>query len=205
MATPSQPLRHNFSPHVPGFFLQRKFAIPKKCFQTYTQKNVYVNMNLKTTIKWSSLKNHLIFWVLVDKISRLSQFQDFALAIFTAVSGMRSPRASSRLTLKLWQVLQDGLLFPGGREKLARCKSPGELRPVEKPRLLDSIDPNIIKNSWIRWFQIFFIFTPNLGEDFQFDEHIFQLGWNLKPPTRKAFFHIPANFWGINLFSEFGV
>eukprot|EP00434_Breviolum_minutum_P026705 symbB.v1.2.023604.t1/scaffold2171.1/size87081/2 len=33
--------------------------------------------------------------------------QDFALAIFTAVSGMRSPRASSRLTLKLWQVLQE--------------------------------------------------------------------------------------------------
>ena len=27
------------------------------------------------------------------------------------------------------------------------------------------------------WFQIyFFIFTPNLGEDFQFDEHIFQMG-----------------------------
>ena len=25
--------------------------------------------------------------------------------------------------------------------------------------------------------QIFFIFTPNLGEDSQFDEHIFQLGW----------------------------
>ncbi len=25
------------------------------------------------------------------------------------------------------------------------------------------------------WFQIVFIFTPNLGEDFQFDEHIFQM------------------------------
>ena len=25
--------------------------------------------------------------------------------------------------------------------------------------------------------QIFFIFTRKLGEDFQFDEHIFQMGW----------------------------
>ena len=27
------------------------------------------------------------------------------------------------------------------------------------------------------WFQIFFIFTPILGEMIQFDEHIFQMGW----------------------------
>ena len=27
------------------------------------------------------------------------------------------------------------------------------------------------------WFQIFFIFTPNLGKDSHFDEHIFQMGW----------------------------
>ena len=27
------------------------------------------------------------------------------------------------------------------------------------------------------WFQIFFTFTPIPGEDFQFDEHIFQMGW----------------------------
>ena len=34
------------------------------------------------------------------------------------------------------------------------------------------------KGRW--WFQIFFIFTPKIGEDFQFDEHIFQMGWNLQ-------------------------
>ena len=28
------------------------------------------------------------------------------------------------------------------------------------------------------WFQILFIFTPNLGEMIQFHEHIFQMGWN---------------------------
>ena len=28
------------------------------------------------------------------------------------------------------------------------------------------------------WFQIFFVFTPILGEVIQFDEHIFQMGWN---------------------------
>ena len=27
------------------------------------------------------------------------------------------------------------------------------------------------------WFQTFFIFTPNPGEDSHFDEHIFQMGW----------------------------
>ena len=27
------------------------------------------------------------------------------------------------------------------------------------------------------WFQIFFTFTPNLGEMIQFDEHIFRMGW----------------------------
>ena len=27
------------------------------------------------------------------------------------------------------------------------------------------------------WFQIFFIFTPKIGEIIQFDEHIFQMGW----------------------------
>ena len=37
-----------------------------------------------------------------------------------------------------------------------------------------------------RWrFQIFLMFTPKLWEDFQFDEHIFQMGWN----------HQPVFFW----------
>ena len=27
------------------------------------------------------------------------------------------------------------------------------------------------------WFQILFIFTPKIGEDSHFDEHIFQMGW----------------------------
>ncbi len=32
-----------------------------------------------------------------------------------------------------------------------------------------------IVSDW--WFQIFFIFTPILGEMIQFDNHIFQMGW----------------------------
>ena len=31
------------------------------------------------------------------------------------------------------------------------------------------------KPGW--WFQIFVIFTPKIGEDSHFDEHIFQMGW----------------------------
>ena len=30
---------------------------------------------------------------------------------------------------------------------------------------------------WLVATQIFFFFTPNLGEDSHFDEHIFQRGW----------------------------
>ena len=31
------------------------------------------------------------------------------------------------------------------------------------------------KSGW--WFQLFFIFTPKIGEMIQFDEHFFQMGW----------------------------
>ena len=43
------------------------------------------------------------------------------------------------------------------------------------------------------WFQRFFIFTPKIGEDFQFDEHIFQMGGK-KPPTREISKAIPFLF-----------
>jgi len=33
---------------------------------------------------------------------------------------------------------------------------------------------HIIFTGW--WFQIFSMFTPKIGEEFQFDEHIFQMG-----------------------------
>ena len=42
--------------------------------------------------------------------------------------------------------------------------------------------------------QIFVIFTPNLGEDFQFDEHIFRDGL-VQPPTS----HFRENFQIIHL------
>ena len=42
------------------------------------------------------------------------------------------------------------------------------------------------------WFQIFFIFTPNLGEMIQFDYHIFQMGWNHQPVR---FFHPSESHW----------
>ena len=36
----------------------------------------------------------------------------------------------------------------------------------------------LIQETFTRWwFQIFFIFTPNPGEEIQFDEHIIQRGW----------------------------
>ena len=36
------------------------------------------------------------------------------------------------------------------------------------------------RQSFRWWFQVF-LFSPLLGEDFQFDEHIFQMGWNHQP------------------------
>ncbi len=38
------------------------------------------------------------------------------------------------------------------------------------------------KNKARWWFQRFFILTPITGEMIQFDEHIFQMGWNHYPP-----------------------
>ncbi len=66
-----------------------------------------------------------------------------------------------------------------------------------------------------RWWQLkhFLIFTPKLGEDFQFDEHIFQMGgkkpptslfstiypwklrWNLKSPNWKGKSSFRPPFW----------
>ncbi len=52
-----------------------------------------------------------------------------------------------------------------------------------------AVPPNVAAWEWWRgsimgeiytgwWFQIFFIFTPKIGEGSHFDEHIFQRGWN---------------------------
>ena len=47
---------------------------------------------------------------------------------------------------------------------------------TDKSRALDSTrGKGRTSTRW--WFQIFFIFTPILGEMIQFDEHIFQMGW----------------------------
>ena len=37
------------------------------------------------------------------------------------------------------------------------------------------------------WFQIFFIFTPKIGEDYHFDKHIFQMGWFNHQPVLLCF------------------
>ena len=46
---------------------------------------------------------------------------------------------------------------------------------------------------------IFFMFTPQIGEDFHFDSHIFQRGW-LKPPTR--FFRLTFLWRGLRFYSN---
>ncbi len=51
-----------------------------------------------------------------------------------------------------------------------------------------------------RWWQLkyFFMFTPKIGEDFQFDEHIFQMGWNhqLGPFFEGFYFTVRLFFLG---------
>ena len=49
------------------------------------------------------------------------------------------------------------------------------------------------------WFQIFFIFTPFLGEMIQFDEHIFQMGWLNHQPVVDIINH---PFWGTPIFGN---
>ena len=50
---------------------------------------------------------------------------------------------------------------------------------MENPIKMDDLGTPIF--GWW-WFQaICLIFTPILGEDFHFDDHIFQMGWNHQP------------------------
>ncbi len=55
--------------------------------------------------------------------------------------------------------------------------------PVWKQNFNQLILPR--KTRW--WFQTFFIFIPKLGEDFPFDEHIFQMGWFNHQPEKHNF------------------
>ena len=57
------------------------------------------------------------------------------------------------------------------------------------------------KSGW--WFQIFFIFTPKIGEDFQFDEHIFQVGWNHQPEIQ--FMHFLQGWLVSRIFCSTGL
>ena len=53
-------------------------------------------------------------------------------------------------------------------------------------------------NTWVVATQIFFMFTPILGEMIQFDEHIFQMGGKT-PPTRTSSddFHLDIDHLGL--------
>ena len=42
------------------------------------------------------------------------------------------------------------------------------------------------------WFQRFFTFTPNPGEMIQFDDHIFQLGWNYQLDDHEKVYEFPS-------------
>ena len=62
-------------------------------------------------------------------------------------------------------------------------------RLMEKRCLAETLI--LLRSAWIfqkksRWWQLkHFLFSPLFGEDFQFDEHIFQMGWfNHQPGTK---------------------
>ena len=53
------------------------------------------------------------------------------------------------------------------------------------------------KSSGRWWFQRFFLFSPLLGEDFQFEEHIFQMGWfNHQLESSGRWWFYSARLWG---------
>ena len=58
-----------------------------------------------------------------------------------------------------------------------------DLRSFQRCELTSQVSKAIIADHDTRWwFQTFFMFTPNLGEVNQFDEHIFRKGL-VQPPT----------------------
>ncbi len=80
----------------------------------------------------------------------------------------------------------------GGRVQGGRClfqelrRSPYKPHPISSPAKLVQKSPKIISLDpcksplvdYFCWFHTFLMFTPILGEMIQFDEHIFQMGWN---------------------------
>jgi len=55
----------------------------------------------------------------------------------------------------------------------------GSLFPGEHTPKKHTKKKHLQKNSgnWVMATQIFYMFIPKIGEDVQFDEHIFQMGW----------------------------
>ena len=74
-------------------------------------------------------------------------------------------------------------VFKSGRKPL-NCKYTrltwASLKTKGKsPLKINGWKMNLCISRW--WFQTFFIFTPIPGEMIQFDDHIFQMGWNHQP------------------------
>ena len=82
-----------------------------------------------------------------------------------------------------------------GARHPSRFKAEAEVDKVLEPSSLGGrfgwwrFDTPQKKHRWSGWwFQIFFIFTPILGEDSHFDDHIFQRDWNHQPVIHFCFF-----------------
>ena len=76
-------------------------------------------------------------------------------------------------SLAFFRIRHRGGLDLNPHDMLPRTALPTSLRTLLVEEML------LMCWKWMSrwWFQRFFIFTPKIGEDFLFDEHIFQMGW----------------------------
>ena len=117
--------------------------------------------------KWSNLTT-VIFFRWVETNHQLDKFQPLFQGFFCGI--VRSPFPSS----STWFGLGKPLVGIWLDHWLG--SDTGETQHAVQEAYVGVSLPPEINTRW--WFQIFFIFTPKIGEMIQFDEHIFHRGWN---------------------------
>jgi len=96
-----------------------------------------------------------------------------------------------------WLVCSDGCLslsLLGSKHWLRLSTVKAWWYSWEQSSLFAEAKKTHTKTRW--WFRILFIFTPNLGEMIQFDEHSFQMGWNHQLEDVQSFVFPRSKFKG---------
>ena len=161
-------------PSDPCFFLQRIFHPSKK----WTTKNLPSKVHLKDGIPNPLSRIHgTIVWYGIFTV----QVPTFGQFVWVFIIGKN--------TIVPWE----SVLGFGGRAEASQVTYPGSTPATVSfvPRILPTVG-GVGVAVWLVKLQIFFIFTPKIGEDFQFDEY-FSNGWFNHQPVVFVVFLVGKN------------